>query len=251
MQKSSLAGATTLPGLWAILCLLLVNAVYAESDLAELRDQLDAHVILGDEVAINQIIARLEGHKSALGDYYRAYAHYRLGELSFDRKKLAKGHLNDCIKILKKRLKTDTDFAEALALKATCYGVSAPFYMLRAATRGMAANGAMEKAMAIDAMNPRVILAEAISLYFRPSAFGGDKEEAAKRLDDAIEQFADYAPATEEHPVWGEAEAWLYKSRVMKDLDNLAEANKAMDQALSLAPGYRAAELEVPNLRLD
>ncbi len=251
MLKKPIIGKEKYPRFFGILFLLLAGAVCAEGNLVELRDQLDDLVILGDEEGLDQIIAQLGEHESALGDYYRAYAHYRLGELTFERKKVSKGHLNDCIKILKKRLKADKDFAEAHALKATCYGVSAPFYMLRAATRGMAANSALDKAMAIDAANPRVILAEAISLYFRPSAFGGDKEKAAQRLDDAIEQFGNYQQASEDYPVWGEAEAWLYKSRVARDLDKLAEANEAMDKALSIAPGYRAAELEVPSLQLN
>ena len=77
---------------------------------------------------------------------------------------MAKDHLNECIDISQAIVKRTPGFAEAHALQATCLGVSAPFYMLRAATRGMAANGAMDEALRQDASNPRVILAEAISL---------------------------------------------------------------------------------------
>ena len=220
----------------------------ADSGLSGLRDELDAAVNRGDETALQNLATRLESQDGSLADYYRAYAHYRLGELTADREKLAKGHLNDCIDILKDVVSADPGFAEAQALQATCYGVSAPFYMLRAATRGIAANNALARALEADAGNPRVILADGISLYFRPSAFGGDKARAQTRLQEAIGRYAEFRPATADSPVWGEAEAWLYLARIQRDAGETSQARDSLDRALKLAPGYAEALKESASL---
>ena len=116
--------------------------------------------------------------------------------------------------------------------------------MLRAATRGMAANGEMEKALDADPDSPRVILAEGISLYFRPSAFGGDKQRAKQRIAEALENFTRYQPAREDGPVWGEAEAWLYLARIARDEGNDAVALESFGRSLSTAPYFKAAQTE-------
>jgi tetratricopeptide (TPR) repeat protein len=227
----------------AALCLLGLPAGAAE--LADLRDRLDAAVARGDVAALDELLVEMRTTEGDLADYYKAYAHYRLGELTGDDKRVAKDHLNECIDIAGDVAKRSPASAEAHALKATCLGVSAPFYMLRAATRGMAANGAMDEALAQGPGNPRVILAEGISLYFRPSAFGGDKDKARARLEEALARFGEYQPASADAPVWGEAEAWVYIGRIARDAGDTEAARRAFEQALAITPGYRAAEREL------
>jgi cytochrome c-type biogenesis protein CcmH/NrfG len=205
------------------------------------RDRLDTAVIKSDAAGIEELVSQLADEEGALADYYRAYGHYRLGEITVEEKKTAKQHLNECIDILKARVERNPEFAEAQALLATCYGVSAPFYMLRAATRGMAANSALEKALSEAPDNPRVVLAEAISLYFRPGAFGGDKELARKRLKDALALFSSFSPSGDDRPDWGEEEAWLYLARGYRESGDLDAAKQALTEALRVAPEYRAA----------
>ena len=223
---------------------VVASAALADGHLVELRDALDDAFIRGDGERMAALAGSFEEEEGALAAYYAAYAHYRLGELYFDDKKRGKKHLNECIDLLKPVVKSDDAFAEAHALIATCYGVSAPFYMLRAATRGVAANGAMEKALAADPDNPRVMLADGISLYFRPSAFGGDKERAKQRLAEALESFSVYQPAREDGPVWGEAEAWLYLARIARDEGNDEAALEGFGRSLSVAPYFNAAQTE-------
>ena len=220
---------------------LAAGLASADGHLAQLRDRLDTAVIRGDARGIENLIGEFAAEDSALADYYRAYGHYRLGEITVAEKKTAKQHLNDCIDILKERLESRPEFAEAQALLATCYGVSAPFYMLRAATRGMAANGALEEALSEAPDNPRVVLAEAISLYFRPGAFGGDKDLARKRLREALELFSSFVPSRDDAPAWGEEEAWLYLARGYREAGDIEAAKEALSEALRLAPEYRAA----------
>jgi hypothetical protein len=227
-----------------LLSLCALSSAWGNQQIAELRDQLDDAFIRGDGERMAVLADRFADEKGALAAYYAAYAHYRLGELYFEDKKRGKQHLNECIDLLKPVVKSDASFADAHALLATCYGVSAPFYMLRAATRGMAANGELEKALAADPDSPRVILAEGISLYFRPSAFGGDKERAKQRIAEALESFNSYQPARDDGPVWGEAEAWLYLARIARDEGNEAVALESFGRSLSTAPYFKAAQTE-------
>ena len=228
-----------------LLAILAMPAALADGHLLELRDQLDDAVIRGNGDRIAALADAFADEDGALADYYAAYAHYRLGELYFENNKRGKKYLNECIDILKPVVKSDAAFGEAHALLETCYGVSAPFYMLRAATRGVAANGEMEKALKADPDNPRVMLAEGISLYFRPGAFGGDKERAKQRIAEALERFSDYQPVRADGPVWGEAEAWLYLARIARDEGNDDVVLEAFGRSLSAAPSFKAAQTAV------
>ncbi len=228
--------------------LILATSAYADLPLREWRDQLDQAVTSGDGEQLESLAASFASESGSLAVYYQAYTHYRLGELRFEDKKLGKKHLNRCIDLLKPLVKEDPQFGEALSLLATCYGVSAPFYMFRAATRGIAANKAQEEAMQAAPDNPRVILADGISLYFRPGAFGGDKDKAAQRLREALQRFADFQPASDDSPRWGEAEAWLYLARIARDQDDPEAARAAFTEALQLAPDFRAAREELASL---
>jgi len=230
-------------------CLLLVLCVVlpvsAARSLTELRDQLDDAFIRGDGERMASLADQFNDKQGVLAAYYAAYAHYRLGELYFADKKRGKKHLNECIDYLKPVVKSDETFGDAHALLATCYGISTPFYVLRAATRGMSANNEMQEALASDPDSPRVMLAEGINLYFRPSAFGGDKERAKERLAEALRGFDEYRPAREDGPVWGEAEAWLYLARIARDEGNEAVALESFGHSLSTAPYFKAAQTEL------
>jgi tetratricopeptide (TPR) repeat protein len=228
--------------------LITATSAYADLQLREWRDQLDQAVFGGDGEQLESLAESFAAKPGNLAVYYQAYTNYRLGELRFEDKKLGKKYLNRCIDLLKPLVKKDPQFGEAHSLLATCYGVSAPFYMLRAATRGIAANSAQERAMQAAPDNPRVILADGISLYFRPSAFGGDKAKAAQRLREALQRFADFQPPGDDSPQWGEAEAWLYLGRIASDQGDPEAARAAYTQALQLAPAFGLAREELAGL---
>ncbi len=228
--------------------LIMATSAYADLQLREWRDQLDQAVFSGDVEQLESLAESFAASSGNLAVYYQAYTNYRLGELRFEDKKLGKKYLNRCIDLLKPLVKEYPQFGEAHSLLATCYGVSAPFYMFRAATRGIAANGAQERAMQAAPDNPRVILADGISLYFRPSAFGGDKAKAMQRLREALQRFADFQPPSDDSPLWGEAEAWLYLGRIASDQGDPEAARAAYNEALQLAPAFRVAREELASL---
>jgi tetratricopeptide (TPR) repeat protein len=65
------------------------------------------------------------------------------------------------------------------------------------------AEAALETAKKLNPENPRVYLLEGQDLFFTPEQFGGDKQEAKKRLETAIAKFGIFKPESGIHPNWG------------------------------------------------
>ncbi|MGI9331260.1 MAG: hypothetical protein ACR2QB_11160 [Gammaproteobacteria bacterium] len=229
-------------GAGLVACLLVANAQGAE--LAQIRDGIDAAVISGDNEALPGFARELEGASGNWLPYYQAYLNYRGSQGADTSKKQAKKQLNRCIEILEEQLEKQPELVEAYGLLATCYGNSANYYLLRAASRGSAANDALEEALRLDSGNPRVLLQEAQSLIFRPAIFGGDKEKALERLQLAAEQFVTWRSDDAAAPVWGEAETWLFIGILQREAGETDAARVALDKALEIAPGYSAAIAE-------
>ena len=237
---------------WLLALVAPAGLLAAEPDAARLlslRDRLDTAVAAADRATLMEIGESLEQLAGDWARYYLVYTHSRLGELLIDEdRKQAKRYLNRCIDELKDLLQDQPEHAEALALQAGCYGLSSALYMLRAATRGMAADRALQRARKIAPDNPRVLLQEGISLLYRPAAFGRDVKQARARFQAAAEGFASWEPPSVLAPRWGEAEAWLYLGRAWRALEQPAEARAALLRALEITPGYRAAERELAAL---
>jgi tetratricopeptide (TPR) repeat protein len=209
----------------------------AEFDQVQQRIQVAFHA--RDLAGIRHIHDELaDAEDSALLGYYRAYSSYRIGELSGADKKAAKTALNECINELKAVVSGDPQMAEAFALQATCYGTSTQYYMLRAATRGVASGKALERALELGPENPRVIFQDALGYYSRPGAFGGDKDKALERFREAAARFRAAPAASIGWPAWGEAESYLYIGRLEAAAGRAEQARAAFETGLDLAPGY-------------
>jgi tetratricopeptide (TPR) repeat protein len=231
-------------GLWSGLLLLVgwcavarAERAPAEFDAVQRRIQVAFHT--RDLAAIRHIRDELaDAEDSDLLGYYRAYSSYRIGELSAADKKAAKTALNECINELKAVVTRNPQMAEAFALQATCYGASAQYYMLRAATRGVASGKALERALELGPENPRVIFQDALGYYSRPGAFGGDKDKALQRFLEAAARFQAAPDRSLGWPAWGEAESYLYIGRLEAAAGRAEQARAAFQKGLELAPGY-------------
>jgi hypothetical protein len=62
---------------------------------------------------------------------------------------------------------------------------------------------ALETAKKLNAENPRVYILEGQDLYFTPEQFGGDKAEAKRRFETALEKFRVIRPENSIVPNWG------------------------------------------------
>jgi hypothetical protein len=75
--------------------------------------------------------------------------------------------------------------------------------MARFQEYGPIAAAALETAKKLNAENPRVYILEGQDLYFTPEQFGGDKAEAKKRFETALEKFKVTRPENSIVPSWG------------------------------------------------
>lgn len=73
---------------------------------------------------------------------------------------------------------------------------------------------ALEAAKKLNPENPRVALLEGQDLFFTPEQFGGDKQEAKKKFEEALKKFEAFKPADSIAPNWGRAQANYFISQI-------------------------------------
>jgi len=86
--------------------------------------------------------------------------------------------------------------------------------MARFQEYGAKAATALETAKKLNAENPRIYLLEGQDLFFTPAEFGGDKQEAKKRLETAVVKYEAFKPESSIHPVWGLGSAKYFLSQI-------------------------------------
>jgi len=86
--------------------------------------------------------------------------------------------------------------------------------MSRYMVYGPAAAEALATAKKLNPDNPRVYLLEGQDLYFTPEQFGGDKQEAKKRFEEALNKYETYKPETSIDPSWGSGQAKYFLSQI-------------------------------------
>ena len=69
---------------------------------------------------------------------------------------------------------------------------------------GPAAQSELDKAVAINADNPRIYVLQGSSLYYTPAQFGGGPKVACPLLTKATQKFATFKPASALSPTWGQ-----------------------------------------------
>ena len=78
--------------------------------------------------------------------------------------------------------------------------------MARGQEYGMKAANLLNKAIEIDAGNPRPYFIKGSSLFYTPAMYGGGKENAKPWLAKAAGKYDSFKPATEIDPDWGKEE---------------------------------------------
>ncbi|MGL6161706.1 hypothetical protein [Microbulbifer sp.] len=193
------------------------------------------------EEAFNRLdSARLAALQPEMEDSYsRAYAGYRLA--------IAR-HLNDdgdagkalglAIDALEggESVQSDSDSA---ALLAMAYGYRIALSPLSAMRYGPKSHKMVRRALALDGENPLARLANGISLFNTPGAFGGDKQKALEAFERAAALYhAGRGGATAD---WGLAEALVWKGLAQRELGREREAAQSWREALATRPDHRWA----------
>jgi hypothetical protein len=100
------------------------------------------------------------------------------------------------------------------------------------------ANALRAAAAKLAPSNPRVVLIDAMGLYYRPPQAGGDRARGLDRWQDALRLF-DTGSAVDVG--WGHPEAYLWLSAVYSSNGDVAGARRALEKALSIRPDFVAA----------
>jgi tetratricopeptide (TPR) repeat protein len=221
--------------------------------LVPFRDQIEQGYNARDLQAIEATVAALKKAAGASGQedtgtYYAAFARLRQSAVPGLTRSQARNYLEQCIHELAPLVERRSDYAQARALHASCLGASASYYVLRAATRGMAADREMTAALRLAPDDPWIVFQDAVSDFLTPAMFGGSKERALARLRRADQLFVASRPAGSTGPVFGEGETWLYIGRVQLALGRQGDARKSLEKAHKLAPASADIRDEIAKL---
>jgi tetratricopeptide (TPR) repeat protein len=186
----------------------------------------------------------LAGKKhEALVHYYIGYCDYRLS--TFYRQQLdketasvgmMKKFLDDAITHLEAAVKSSNKSADAYALLSSCYGQKIGAAPMLGMVLGPKAGMTMEAAMKMAPENPRVVLLDAIGVYYRPAMYGGDKDKGLAGFKRAAELFEKQKIADPLQPDWGHAEAYAWIGVAGLDKNDKTAARQALDRALAIDP---------------
>jgi tetratricopeptide (TPR) repeat protein len=141
---------------------------------------------------------------------------------------------------------------EAEAVASACYGLLARLdSVIKAPLNGRRSGRSIAAALEMAPDNPRVRLIDARNDYERPSAFGGDKDRAHRKLREAVAAFEAEGPAVDDSPHWGHAEALAWLGRSHLERGDRVAARESLERALIIAPDYRWARTLLDQLDLS
>lgn len=194
----------------------------------------------GDSAALTQAYRLSQRALTAFPDdplllHYQGYIRYRQAQRIADFE-TALPLFEEAVSLLERSAAT-RPLPETHALIAAATGSMIGTSMVRGIRFGMRADAAEDRAEALGATNPRVLLLRAVSAWFKPSAFGGGEDKARALLQQALGAFERDAPARP-LPAWGHAEAYAWLGQMELKAGRRDAARVAYDRALALAPGY-------------
>lgn len=178
-------------------------------------------------------------NRKALALYYVGYANYSLSVLPSE-KAASEQNTDAGVTAMEEAIKLEPTSADAHALLASLYGRKAAGGMMAGMKYGQKSSSSMERAAVLAPNNPRVLILQGISLYFKPAMFGGDKQKALTNLQKACE-FAETGACANTNvalPDWGHAEAFAWKGVMFTDSEDTDNAKAAYERALQIAPNY-------------
>jgi len=239
---------STLRVVWlACIGLLIQSPLLAQpvdSLLVQGKKMLHAGYSQADVDQIQQ--ARLLFERVSQGNEHQAWAHYyaaladsRLADFSIESDpEEAMVQIDRAVAHLEQAVALEPDLAVAHALLSSVYGKKMAIKPMLGMFLGPKADAAINKAKKLEPENPRVVFTEAMSLYFKPEQWGGDKAKAMQGMQQALELVGQETHENVLAPNWGpdEANAWLGVAYL-----NQGDKEKArlhFDQALALNPEY-------------
>lgn len=235
---------TILTTLVIMLCAASFTFAQQDDALLKVKAAVQEAAVSGDVAALKaarelaSVTAQTSSRK-AVALYYVGYANYTLANHPSE-KETKEQNIDAGIAALEEAVKLETTFADAHALLSSLYGQKASAGMMNGMKFGSKSSIAMERAFALAPNNPRALILDGISFYFKPAMWGGDKQKALANLQKACELVEQGAAAAKEAvmPDWGHAEAFAWKGLMFAKAEDNDNAKAAYERALQLAPNY-------------
>ncbi|MGB6605089.1 MAG: tetratricopeptide repeat protein [Steroidobacteraceae bacterium] len=220
--------------------LLAAAAIRAEEGGEAWRDlesRIEYGYYTGDARALARLVPALAADEShdRLHEYYTGLLAWRQALLATPAGSGEKFAAR-CVASLDAALAAQSDFAEALALRAACRLAPAELGGGYAPLSTFRAHREMGEALRLAPDNPRVLLLDALSDYRLSASQGGNRERALVELRRATAAFESERRAADHVPGWGAPDAYLLLGRDLLDHGDPAGARDALERALLLAP---------------
>ena len=168
--------------------------------------------------------------------YYLALCEYRLATLFAATPDEKAQCINRAIEHLKGAIELEDNFSDAHALLASAYGQKLGLKPHLGMVLGPETKRALEKSKRLDGDNPRVVLTDGMSDYYTPSIFGGDKQRAISKVEQALELFAKEEILDPFQPSWGYDEACAQLGIMRQEAGDIEGAREAFVKALEVNP---------------
>ena len=180
--------------------------------------------------------ARQNGHHEEFALYYLALCEYRHATLFASAPDEQAQSVNRTIEYLKQAIELEDNFSDAHALLASAYGQKLGLRPHLGMALGPETKRVLEKSKRLDGNNPRVVLTDGMSDYYTPSMFGGDKQRAISKMEQALELFAKEEIRDALQPSWGYDEACAHLGVMRQETGDIEGARAAFVKALEVNP---------------
>ena len=180
--------------------------------------------------------ARQDGYHKEFALYYLALCEYRLATLFAATPGEQAESINRTIEHLKEAVELEDNFSDAHALLASAYGQKLGLKPHLGMMLGPETKRVLEKSKRLDGNNPRVVLIDGMSDYYTPAVFGGDKQRAISKMEQALELFAKEEIRDPFLPSWGYDEACAQLGIMRQEAGDSEGAREAFVKALEVNP---------------
>jgi tetratricopeptide (TPR) repeat protein len=170
-----------------------------------------------DEEMFEESLTKFEmaaqtGQKDGLAEYWAGTAYFFLSlhnlfsiEKAQDKVR-GSNNARKGIEILTRSIEHNPDFSESYALRGVLRGILIKMKPLSVFTQGAKVGKDREKALALDANNPRVYYLTGVSFWFAPEILGGsDKALEHLKIAESLFEKKGERKTTDFHPSWGQS----------------------------------------------
>jgi tetratricopeptide (TPR) repeat protein len=260
LKKASLNGdeamklsRISLPALAALLSFFATHiscqSKHAAEEFAQAKALLLDVTMKGDSAAIVQARQRferlLQDEQITGNDSLAAWAHYYIGLddwlltfVSPGNQEGQKKLMDDALAHLESAIKLKTNLVDAYAVKRRC--LYWRYFLDRGTAKAFVSESqaALQKAKALAPENPLVILEEAVDLFYKPAAAGGNQQQGLARFQEAIEGFEQQPKKDRIESRWWRAMACMMLGQAYLGVEKPEDAERAFKAALALEPHF-------------